>query len=144
MSRRTLTPFLIGAALGAGFVTPVALSAGPATAQVRGVAPAPTTEQAEAALRKSIAGIQNGNPDYEGMSQELADGLREQQPQITPQLASLGLPKTYARVGAGENPWIWDVTFEKDRVLTWTISLAPGGQTITGLFVQPKGAPATP
>ncbi len=144
MSRRVLTPFFTGAVFGAALALPVALAAQPARAQIAAAIPQPTTAQAEAKLRQTVTDIQNGRPDYESMTPALAEAVRATQPSITPQLASLGLPTTFTRVGAGENPWIWDVAFEKGMTLTWTISLAPGGQTLTGLFVKPKDGSAQP
>lgn len=99
-------------------------------------APASTT-QAELTLKKTIADIQAGKPDYDRMVPELASAMRAQ-PAGQQQLAALGPARTFTRVGDGENPWVWDVAFESGMVLNWTISINDDG-VISGLFVKPKG-----
>lgn len=98
---------------------------------------APATTVAEMTLKKTIADIQAGKPDYAQMVPELSAAMKAQTG-ISEQLASLGPAKTFARVGEGENPWVWDVTFESGMVLTWTIAINDDG-VISGLFVKPKG-----
>jgi len=99
-------------------------------------APASTT-QAELTLKKTIADIQAGKPDYDRMVPELASAMKAQ-PAVQQQLAALGPARTFTRVGDGENPWVWDVAFESGMVLNWTISINDDG-VISGLFVKPKG-----
>ncbi len=99
-------------------------------------APASTT-QAELTLKKTIADIQAGKPDYDRMVPELAAAMKAQ-PAVQQQLAALGPARTFTRVGDGENPWVWDVAFESGMVLNWTISINDDG-VISGLFVKPKG-----
>lgn len=123
---------LIAALAGVLVLSP--LAAAPAFAQTAAVAP--TTAVAETTLKKTIADIQAGTPDYAHMSPELAAAMKAQVG-VSEQLKSLGAAKTFTRVGAGENPWIWDVTFESGMVLNWTISIE--GATIVGLFVKPVG-----
>lgn len=122
MSRK----FLAAALAGALVLAPMAAFAAPAT-----------TTQAEIVLKKTIADIQAGKPDYDRMVPELAEGIKAQ-PNVQQQLASLGPARTFARSGDGENPWVWDVTFESGMTLTWTISINDDG-VISGLFVKPKG-----
>lgn len=116
----------------------VALVAGPmaaAPAFAREVPVAQATVAAEALLKTTIADIQAGTPNYAGMSPELVAAMKAQAG-ATEQLKALGAAKTFARVGDGENPWTWAVTFETGMVLNWTIALAPDG-TIIGLQIQP-------
>lgn len=122
MSRRLLAATIAGALA----LAPMAAFAAPATTTV-----------AEITLKKTIADLQAGKPDYDRMAPELADGIKAQ-PDVQQQLASLGPARTFVRVGDGENPWVWDVTFESGMVLTWTISIDDDG-VISGLFVKPKG-----
>lgn len=112
------------------------LAAAPVLAQTPAAA-APTTAQAEATLKKTIADIQAGKPDYDNMDPQLADAIKGQ-PALIQQIAALGAPTGFTRVGDGENPWQYDVAFTVGATLTWTIALAPDGK-IAGLFVKPKG-----
>lgn len=131
MSRNAL--FALAGAL---VLTAAPLAATPALAQT--AAAAPTTASAEALLKKTIADIQAGKPDYANMGPELAAAMKAQEAAMAP-LKGLGAAKTFVRVGATENPWTWAVTFEAGVTLNWTIVIAPDGK-ITGLQVQQPGA----
>jgi hypothetical protein len=126
MSRTILTAALAGA------LALAPLAAAPAFAQT--AAAAPTTASAEALLKKTIADIQAGTPDYAKMSPELGAAMKAQAG-ATEQLKALGKPTTFTRVGDSENPWVWGVAFEAGITLNWTIQIAPDG-TIVGLQVQ--------
>lgn len=121
MSRTILAAALAGALA----MAPLAAFAAPAT-----------TTQAEITLKKTIADLQAGKPDFDHMVPELVEGIKAQ-PTVQQQLASLGPAKTFTRVGDGENPWVWDVAFESGMTLTWTIAINDDG-VISGLFVKPK------
>lgn len=112
------------------------LAAAPVLAQTPAAA-APTTAQAEATLKKTVTDMQAGTPDYANMDPKLAEAIKAQ-PAMLEQIKALGEPKTFTRVGDGENPWQYDVAFTVGITLTWTISLAADGK-IAGLFVKPKG-----
>lgn len=122
MSRK----FLVGALAGALLLAPMAAHA-----------EAATTTVAEITLKKTIADIQAGKPDYDRMVPELVAGMKAQ-PEVQQQLAALGPAKSFTRVGDSENPWVWDVAFESGMTLTWTIAINDDG-VISGLFVKPKG-----
>lgn len=127
MSRR-----LIAALAGALVLSPLAAAA-PAMAY----AAVPNDAGAEALLKKTIADITNGTPDYANMSDELATAIKANTT-APAQLKSLGAAKTFTRVGTTSNPWTWNVTFESGMVLTWTMTIAPDGKMV-GLQVQPAG-----
>ena len=118
-------------------VLALALAGVIAAAPVTALAATANTTVAEITLKKTIADIQAGKPDYDRMVPELVEGMKAQ-PGVQQQLAALGPAKAFTRVGDSENPWIWDVTFESGMVLTWTISINDDG-VISGLFVKPKG-----
>jgi hypothetical protein len=117
-------------------VLALALAGVIAAAPVTALAATANTTVAEITLKKTIADIQAGKPDYDRMVPELVEGMKAQ-PGVQQQLAALGPAKAFTRVGDSENPWIWDVTFESGMVLTWTISINDDG-VISGLFVKPK------
>lgn len=131
MSRMLLT------AVAAGVLAIAPLAAAPALAETAAAA-APTTASAQALLKKTITDIQAGSPDYAGMSLELGAAMQAQAG-ASAQLKALGAPTTFTRVGTGENPWVWGVTFEAGVTLNWTIVIGPDGK-IVGLQVQPAGA----
>ena len=95
---------LIAAVAGALVLSP--LAAAPALAQAKpaaaaATATAPTTASAEATLKKTIADIQAGKPDYANMSDELAAAMKAQ-PGTAEQLKSLGAAKTFTRARQGQ------------------------------------------
>lgn len=115
-----------------------ALFAAPLT-QIAAPALAATAEatqdagRAEAALRKTIADFQAGKPDYAAMSPELAAAVRPQEAAMA-QLAPLGAITAVSRVGEGDAPYRFAVTFEAGVTLNWSISLDDKG-LINGIYV---------
>jgi hypothetical protein len=82
----------------------------------------------EAALRKMIADLVAGKPDYEMMSSGLADATRTQLPQLQPMIADLGAVQSVTFKGVGPaGPDIYTVKFEKGA-LEYRIWLSPDGK----------------
>ncbi|HEV7694058.1 MAG TPA: hypothetical protein VGO52_24710 [Hyphomonadaceae bacterium] len=127
----------------AGFLA-VAMAAGvPALAQQK---PAPATPSAkatrptEAPLRKFIADIAKGAPDYTTMAQGLADAVRGT-PQAADRIKALGALKTLAYTETGPGGMdIYNATFEKGSLI-FRIAMNAEGK-IGGLLMQPAPAPA--
>jgi bla regulator protein BlaR1 len=59
----------------------------------------------EAAVRRMIAGVATGNPNYEEMSPALAEAVRKQLPKLQPWLADLGPVVSVQFVGVGNQGW---------------------------------------
>jgi hypothetical protein len=113
---KTLAALAIAAVLAAA--SP-ALAAGPA--------------EAEAILRTTISEIQSGAPNYDAMTPELADAVK-QNASGQAQLTALG-PVT-AVVGKSQtDPFTFDVTFENGVVLNWSLSFDDAGK-LDGLSAQ--------
>jgi CubicO group peptidase (beta-lactamase class C family) len=92
--------------------------------------------RSEAALRKSIADVLAGTPDYESMAVGLANATRQQLPAIRNMLTGFGALKTvtFTEVGAGGMD-VYKVEFEKGNV-TWRIMMNDDGK-IAGMNFQP-------
>ncbi|MBP7705517.1 MAG: hypothetical protein KA105_09585 [Caulobacter sp.] len=127
MFRTALTAALAGALV----LSP--LAAAPAFARAEA-----TATSAEIILKKTVADLQAGKPDYGTMVPELAEAIKGQ-PALIQQLKALGPARSFTRLGDKENPWQFDATFESGMVLTWTISIDDSGK-ISGLFVKAKDA----
>lgn len=98
---------------------------------------APRTEPregAEAAVRRIIAEVARGEPDYSLMSEGLAGATRAQLPQIQPMLAALGPVKsiTFKRVTLN-NADVFDVKMASGS-LSYTILFGEGGIVETANF----------
>jgi hypothetical protein len=121
----------------AGFLA-VAMAAGvPAMAQQGAGTTAPGAKAArptEAPLRKFIADIAKGTPDYTTMGQALADAVRGT-PQAADRIKALGPLKTlvYTETGPGGMD-IYNATFEKGALM-FRISMQADGK-IGGLLMQ--------
>lgn len=123
---------------------PVQFSAGTAV-EVQAQAPAPPpapssapapTPGSEAALRRLIAGILSGQPNYGEMSPELAQATRRQLPMLQPGLAAMGAVRSVAFRGVGNDGWdVYDVKHEHGWTL-WRIALGKDG-IIAGALVTP-------
>ena len=82
----------------------------------------------EAAIRRDIAELQAGKPDYSRMSPGLADTTRQQLQQLTAQIARLGALKSVEFLGVERNgDDTYDVTFEHGET-EWRITMAPDGK----------------
>jgi D-alanyl-D-alanine carboxypeptidase len=105
-------------------------------AKVARVAAGVASPGAETALRRVIAELQRGAPNYTRMSATLADTTRAQLDGLTRALASLGALKsvTFHSVGPGGAD-VYLVVFDKGST-AWRITLGDGDQ-IAGLSFRP-------
>jgi hypothetical protein len=95
--------------------------------------PAPGAEEA---LRRVIAELQKGEPDYSRMGPQLAAATRQQLPAIKAGLEALGQVKSISFQSAGPGGVdIFTVTFEKGAD-TWRIAVGDNGR-IDGLSLSP-------
>lgn len=100
--------------------------------RIREGAPAPGSE---AALRRHIEAMLQGQPDYSEMTEELASVARPQIPDIQRQFAKLGSLRSISFRGVGLQGWdVYEVKFE-NGVATWRLCLEPDGK-ISGLLCQ--------
>jgi hypothetical protein len=116
-----------------------AMAAGmPAQAQQTpgATAPAKAAKATEAPLRKFIADIQKGTPDYSTMVEPLANAVRGSMPASGQRITDLGALKSleYTETGPGGMD-IYRATFEKGA-LGFRIALGADGK-IAGLFMGP-------
>lgn len=90
----------------------------------------------EAALRRNIEGLQQGEPNYDQMSPQLAAATRQQLPQMKQLMMQLGALQsvTFTGVGPGGAD-IYQVKFEHGAT-EWRISLGPDGKAI-GINFRP-------
>ena len=99
------------------------------TKRLKGNAPLPGSE---AALRHQIEAFEQGQPDYDAMTEGLATLTRPQVPKIGRQFALLGPLQAISFRGVGFSGWdIYEAKF-KNGILINRILLTPGGK-ITGL-----------
>jgi Domain of unknown function (DUF3471) len=92
----------------------------------------------EAALRKSIAALQSGAPNYEDMASPLQDAVRRQEPRLGPTLQEWGPVQLieFKGVGpAGSDHYV--VTYQSGKQSQWMILLDANGKILT-LLVQPR------
>ena len=92
------------------------------------------TPGSEAALRRLIAGISTGKPNFTEMSPALADATRQQLPQLEAAMAHLGAVQSVEFRGVGNQGWdMYDVKQEHGSS-QWRIALGADG-IITGALV---------
>ena len=95
-----------------------------------------TARHAEHRLRDTIAALQAGTPDYDGMGAELAQAVRDQSATMTPALAALGELQTLEHIGEpAPGAHQFRATFATGQTLTWNIAI-DGEDKIQGLLVQ--------
>jgi len=101
--------------------------------RVKDQAAAPGTE---AALRRSIAELQRGEPNYELMTPQFASVTRQQLAQLKELIGNLGTLQsvTFKRVGPGGADF-YELAFEHGRI-ECGISLTPDGKT-QGISLRP-------
>jgi len=91
---------------------------------------------AEHRLRDTIAGLQAGTPDYDGMVPELAEAVRAQAAAVTPALQSLGALETLEHIGEpAEGAHQFRATFANGQATTWSIAINAEDK-IQGLLIQ--------
>lgn len=108
--------------------------------------PAPTPEPvdparaaaAETILKKTIAAMQAGSPNYADMSADLAGKVREQSTAITPLIQSFGAISSVTHVGVENGAELFLVEFANQRT-QWIIAQDDGGKIVALLF---RPAPA--
>lgn len=108
--------------------------------------PAPTPEPvdparaaaAETILKKTIAAMQAGSPNYADMSADLAGKVREQSTAITPLIQSFGAVSSVTHVGVENGAELFLVEFANQRT-QWIIAQDDGGKIVALLF---RPAPA--
>ena len=95
-----------------------------------------TAQHAEHRLTDTIAALQAGTPDYDGMVPELAEAVRTQSAAMTPALQSLGALQTLEHIGEPQ-PGVhqFRVAFASGQVTTWSIAIN-GEDKIAGLLIQ--------
>lgn len=95
-----------------------------------------TARHAEHRLTDTIAALQAGTPDYDGMVPELAEAVRTQSAAMTPALQALGPLQTLEHIGEPQ-PGVhqFRATFENGQVTTWSIVIN-GEDKIAGLLIQ--------
>jgi bla regulator protein blaR1 len=92
------------------------------------------TPGSEAALRRLIAGISSGKPNFAEMSPALANATRQQLPQLEASMTHLGAVQSVEFHGVGNQGWdIYDVKQEHGSS-QWRIALGADG-IITGALV---------
>ena len=101
-------------------------------ARVQNQAPTPGSE---AALRRLIAAIAIGEPNYGEMSAALADAMRRQLPAAKAAVSSLGAVQSVQFMGVGNQGWdIYNVKQERGS-MQWRIALGADGK-IAGALVS--------
>lgn len=93
---------------------------------------------AEAMLRKTVAAMQAGSPNYGDMSADLAVKVREQSAAITPLIQSFGALQSLTHVGAENGAELFLVGFANQST-QWIIAQDAQGRIVALLF-----RPATP
>ena len=94
---------------------------------------------AETALKATIAAFQNGAPNYDDMSADLAAKVRESAAQITPLIQGFGTLQSVTHAGNENGAELFAVVFEK-QATQWILGQADDGKIIVMLF---RPAPAT-
>jgi len=137
---------LLGAILAATDAQGRAPPGAPAQAAGTPVQPPPAVAAhpgTEAALRRSIAEVRAGNPDYTQMSADFAALVRQQLPRMQSLFKSWGELKSVKFTGVGPLGWdAYDVVFD-NATASFAIGLTADGK-IAGEGVRPAGAQAPP
>ena len=105
-----------------------------------GSVPAPGTE---AALRRLVAGLASGSPDYDKLSPRFADIVRRDLPMTHPMFRSLGELRSVSFRGRGaRGDDIYDLVFANGGVRMSAL-LDAEGRMLGGIF-EPAGRPGGP
>jgi len=95
------------------------------------------TPGAEAALRKLIADLASGTPDYEQMGPNMAKATREQLPKLKVKVTNFGAVQNVEFRGVSPTGWdMYEVRFQNGLV-PWRIHLDAEGK-IDGALMQPN------
>ena len=101
-------------------------------ARVQGQTANPASEPA---LRKLIAGLASGTPDFDRMAPEFAKLTRDQLPALTASMANLGSVRTVEFRGVSPTGWDMFEVGHQSGLVTWRIHLDDSGK-IDGALVQ--------
>ena len=92
------------------------------------------TAGTEAALRRLVAGLATGSPDYDKLSPEFAGIVRRDLPMTHPLFSSMGKLKSVTFLGRGEmGDDFYNLVFAKGRVMM-SASLDAGGRMAGGIL----------
>ena len=95
---------------------------------------------AETMLKKTIAAMQTGTPNYADMTSDLAEKVRAQAGNVLPLFQQLGALQTVSHVGAQDGAELFSVIFASAPT-QWIIALNPEGKIVALLF-RPAPPPA--
>ena len=95
--------------------------------------PSPGTE---AALRRLIDGIRSGQPNYDDMTELVADATRQQLPALQTEIGDAGPPRSVEFVGVGNGGVDVYLVRYQQRPLYWRIALNASG-AISTAWVSP-------
>src|SRR3982751_2021934 len=94
----------------------------------------------EAALRRLVAGLSSGSPDYDKLGPQFAQVVRRDLPMTHPLFSSMGELKSVTFLGRGEmGDDVYNLVFAKGGVIM-SAALDTGGR-MTGGILRPMGAP---
>lgn len=93
---------------------------------------------AETILKKTIAAMQAGSPNYADMTADVAGKVREQSTAITPLIQSFGAVSSITHAGVEDGAERFLVEFANQRT-QWVIAQDDGGKIVALLF---RPAPA--
>lgn len=95
---------------------------------------------AETMLKKTIAAMQSGTPNYADMTSDLAEKVRAQAGNVLPMFAQLGALQTVTHVGAQDGAELFSVVFASAPT-QWIIAQNAQGKIVALLF-RPAPPPA--
>ncbi|HEX8513099.1 MAG TPA: helix-turn-helix transcriptional regulator [Allosphingosinicella sp.] len=102
--------------------------------------PAVPAAGTEAALRRLVAGLASGSPDYDKLSPGFAEVVRRDLPRTQPLFSSMGELKSVTFRGRGERgDDVYNLVFAKGAV-TMSAALDASGRMVGGIL-QPAGPP---
>lgn len=122
---------------------PAARTAAPAQTPAAAPSDPARVAAAEAMLRKTVAAMQAGSPNYGDMSVDLAAKVREQSAAITPLIQSFGAMQSLAHVGAENGAELFLVGFD-NQITQWIIAQNAEGKIVALLFRPATPPTATP
>ncbi|MFL6844331.1 MAG: helix-turn-helix transcriptional regulator [Allosphingosinicella sp.] len=94
----------------------------------------------EAALRRLVAGLASGSPDYDRLSPQFAEIVRRDLPMTQPMFSGMGELKSVTFRGRGERgDDVYDLVFANGEVMMSAALDADG--RMAGGFLRPVGAP---
>ena len=97
----------------------------------------------EAALRRLVAGLASGSPDYDKLSPRFAETVRRDLPRTQPLFSAMGELRSMTFQGRGEmGDDVYELVFAKGEV-TMSAALDAEGRMIGGIL-RPMGTPGGP